>query len=869
LVGTTKAIISQKHFDYTTNSFGVLSDTRRGGLRKDLTIAFENSSVFSNVFPSTDKSKYLLLDSDRLSAASELQTNGYIHWDIFNDYYNLKKYIQTSGGTEYLVNTLYEKAGFTAENPTADLYIGKLGPHAMKPGGSQNGHPYGDYSVSLESTQQTAEYKHSPVSPVLSFLQMNAWLDPRAEGPTLSRKYYLIARTQLWTGNYNPYNIGLQMEAKDFFGGTTGPRIMNFPQAVFTVPKYADQPIVIFSTKRESNTRIPMILEPGRSHVLALNTDVTSGVDADGGAYTPEIRAVVGKGVFQKTTDKTTEPVDPIDVQIDFVMNRPTLLPGGNEEPGSREVAQFIYSPIAWDSTTWTDGAAYPGKRFTYSLPKAQLLNTTKSLILELRTTQESGSAIRPLIDSNIRAPWVNPKWDAGLGLAAPAAYSVSASGVATSKDIEMSSTDAPDNQGYSYMGPSHFAADGFDRVILYDVPREDLLSLGQLQHANAGRFSYEPSYIVGNSYANPRIPREEWKTSVSDEYSDARPAMSNWKISGNFNLYDASYLVNEVLWDSYIFTTIPQTEDNFSGNEVAQDYDKLLSGELLLPNPRFIPYEPEGSTFDEATLKAVGDATSGSFFHNAGHLLVDGAFNIHSTSVDAWEAFLSSTRGLPVEKIDDNGAITGYDEDITTVRFPRVKANYGDAAEAGETGSAFWDGFRELTQTEVRDLAAAIVDEIKSRGPFHGLAEFVNRKLEDSEEGDSGALQAALDSTVNSTVASSVSADANHSSLPSDQTQAAGFPGQLLQGDILQALSPYMSARSDTFTIRAYGEALDATGNVAARAWCEATVQRLPDAMPSTATGTTALTELASPNSPFGRRFVIRTFRWLNKDEV
>ncbi len=78
------------------------------------------------------------------------------------------------------------------------------------------------------------------------------------------------------------------------------------------------------------------------------------------------------------------------------------------------------------------------------------------------------------------------------------------------------------------------------------------------------------------------------------------------------------------------------------------------------------------------------------------------------------------------------------------------------------------------------------------------------------------------------------------------------------------------MTARSDTFTIRAYGEARNpTTGKVEARAWCEATVQRLPDPLKTSETTGTALQELISPSSRFGRNFRVQSFRWLNPEEV
>jgi hypothetical protein len=52
------------------------------------------------------------------------------------------------------------------------------------------------------------------------------------------------------------------------------------------------------------------------------------------------------------------------------------------------------------------------------------------------------------------------------------------------------------------------------------------------------------------------------------------------------------------------------------------------------------------------------------------------------------------------------------------------------------------------LSDTEIDELAAAIVRQVKLRGPFLSLSEFVNRRLDPSDTALSakGALQAALD---------------------------------------------------------------------------------------------------------------------------
>ena len=96
---------------------------------------------------------------------------------------------------------------------------------------------------------------------------------------------------------------------------------------------------------------------------------------------------------------------------------------------------------------------------------------------------------------------------------------------------------------------------------------------------------------------------------------------------------------------------------------------------------------------------------------------------------------------------------------------------------------------------------------------------------------------------------------------------KAWGAPGYLTQADILQVIGPALSARSDTFVIRTYGDALDAAGKVQAQAWCEAVVQRVPQPLSPDASGLNS--SLAGKTNDFGRRFVITSFRWLSPGEL
>lgn len=929
-----KQVARNKRMSYTTSSLGVLSDVKRGGLKKDLTIAFEkyttsrvtkNSGtyynmpsypVFDSVFPMTSASEwgdYLLLDESR---RGEFAEQGYIHWGMLRDFYNIKRYIRRENGQDCLAPIVISEWQMHGNLSGYAYAKGAVGPHAIGLSATpvpnlHRGMPYGDYRVvpnlnNIPSVEFIEYYKHSPLTPILGQLQYNCWIEKAPADPSLNPSMVpppteaIVVCAQMWGAHYNPYNIGLF---------ASGKHSAPYPNKSFTF-QYMPDPVI---RVRDSQVKVIPRQLSGAGDVQDLQSTTTAGVkhwlmaiffsqSPEGRRYTVNSKEMLGPGramftAFENDFDARysngTVGYGPMVFGTD-VKNlvtqsaRRTFNVQGNLPPS------LDWGIAFGDNGLFTHGVSHPGggewfacqflfdafPKSTPSTPNSQLYdytylpdssyndNSRLSFNMRLRSTREVGSSIRPLVDGNIRAFYLNRRWDQPLhpgmdpGLRMISAYeAVDSKSDATVERVPQMSTH-PDGRGYSYWGAENTPFFGFDRVILFDIPREDLVSLGQLQHANIGRFSYEPSYIIGNSYANPRIPLKEWKTNLTD--SGTGP-----KISGSYVIYDASYLANEALWDSYTFTTIPQVKDNYRDlDEEAPSaalFTDILRGEKLLPNPRHLPYEPPGSKFDMATLQA-----NEAVHYNAGHLMVDGAFNVNSTSVDAWEAFLSGTHGMPYQKIDANGNITGFEAvKDGMVRFPRVQSVFGKEMKSDSADENYWVGFRALTQEEVRELAEAIVGEIRARGPFLSMADFVNRKLEMGEHGHMGALQAALDKTINANINSGFTLNATHPSLPPDAKQAAGFPGQLLQGDILQALAPCMTVRSDTFTIRAYGESINpSTGKVEAKAWCEATVQRYPDPI-SGSSSQPSLSELARPSSKFGRQFRVTSFRWLNPSEI
>lgn len=211
---------------------------------------------------------------------------------------------------------------------------------------------------------------------------------------------------------------------------------------------------------------------------------------------------------------------------------------------------------------------------------------------------------------------------------------------------------------------------------------------------------------------------------------------------------------------------------------------------------------------------------------------------------------------------------------------LPNGRSYEGSSADPSDPDQ--WVGVRKLTDGEVEQLATAMVEQVKKRGPFLSLSEFINRRLETNAEfALKGALQAAIDdpsvsinekfrtSTRQFTAAESAFVN---SEFPEalEGPVAYGSSVYVDQAAILRNMPSQLTPRGDTFVIRAYGDSIDSSGAVAARAWCEATVQRVPDYLDPNDEPHFKQADLVSEaNQQFGRRFVVTQFRWLKPSEI
>ncbi|MFC5051280.1 hypothetical protein ACFPK9_11745 [Rubritalea spongiae] len=417
------------------------------------------------------------------------------------------------------------------------------------------------------------------------------------------------------------------------------------------------------------------------------------------------------------------------------------------------------------------------------------------------------------------------------------------------------------------------------ERFPMIHIPRSPLLSVAALSHANISLSANEPFRVIGNSWSSPYIPTSSVYGSVHDE--------------GNYiqrTAHDLSWHMNDALFDRYFFS-------GFSGespNEIISSFYDGSHGDAEA-SPILKPYIPSDSTPNTVYKTLNIDDNNDGYKKTSAYALIDGAFNINSTSVNAWEALLKSNKDMAIKFAEG--------EEDTSDGTPYPSGNF--PVNVNDGAIEHWAGFARLTDDQIKELASNIVKKIKERGsrngPFMSLSDFINRPMGLHQ----GLLQEAIDETrINEEVRDSLGSllpvyeSTPMSHFQHDQTindlngnqviersTAMGIPGEINQADLLLPIAPRLRPRSDTFTIRAYGESLDVNGKKLAEAYCEAVVQRIPEYVdsslndpwddPSTSPHTfpklkpELSTVLQGVNKALGRKYKTLSFRWLNPDEI
>jgi hypothetical protein len=447
------------------------------------------------------------------------------------------------------------------------------------------------------------------------------------------------------------------------------------------------------------------------------------------------------------------------------------------------------------------------------------------------------------------------------------------------------------------------FWGEGYDSsgqtsVPMSNIPSSPLISLVDFGHATLGTMAEDPFHSVGNSLPSPVI-------------SPVAPYGTVYT-GGGEQTYgtgtDLSWLINDALFDRYFLSgiapeydyegiggTYRQTESLSATIKRFYGIDPSNASLSIDPNtsrvsPVMEAYLPAGKTRAEVVaelletdLNEVTNDTPG-YKKMAAYSLQKGSFNINCTDANTWGRFLRGVIGdLEVDFTDGTtDSRSGY------LGFP---SSSSPTPIVGTGKRQTWSGWSRLgLGGEINNLASNLANEVKKRGPFMSVSDFVNRKVGDTngdgvlnnsditDQHRKGAIQAAIDTMTTNTdvysLAGGITTDySKHSPLVPSTTQSAntatGIPGSVTQANVLRLLAPRISARSDTFRIRAYGEVRDADDKIIASAMCEAVVQRLPEYVDDSNEPWDEGGSLNATNQKYGRRFEIHSFRWLDENEI
>lgn len=446
----------------------------------------------------------------------------------------------------------------------------------------------------------------------------------------------------------------------------------------------------------------------------------------------------------------------------------------------------------------------------------------------------------------------------------------------------------ASDTTGRGYIVTGFNKAEGLSRCVIAEVPTRPLVSLAELTHWDLRYENPIPPYalnLIGNSDASPLLP------------ANAVVNAADAGLAENLQ-YDDSYCANHLLFDDWFLSAITPDPNTFgsSGRNLQTTFIDFVTGKTPLAHQAYQPILIDQLTAAQSggpqRIFSTSVSRPTSWQTIASRLEVKGMFNVNSTSVKAWRALLGHARNQRVPSIRESGATwnVGLSEKS---QHPLSRFSVAGDVQAGTMGSsgAFpeateFAGYRVVDEAFLDALAEQVVAQVRRRGPFLSLSEFINRQLSSGDLALAGTLQAALNEVAKqsgtnpfatlqglSTVASPTperAADAEYR-FPAAAAgfSAYGLPGWTRQADLLRPLAPILSARDDTFTIRAYGDARDENQRITARAYCEAVVRRVRDYV-DPADQPDVVNQPARPlNRAMGRRFQIISFRWLAADEI
>ena len=916
--------------DITAHSWGVLANVRKGGLKNDLTAAFEDdgtsnagqyAALLKNsgadmdgecVYRSSSKWKFGAVPEVTANAFNGSATMDGLRWRSLYFYYNLYKNNMAlnrpkKGNQQAPAGIQSSNTGFSA------------GSHSI---------PQRVHGYNHEGIMASGSYMMDPIVPVTLQMRMDvaleSFVDPGTGKYRLRLRYYPMM--VLW----NPYSVKLSSNlnpVQNFYTNMFRRWSVTITAGSTLVPPFNTaynlfQPTDKYLPTLVTNGAETATFEPGEIKIFSI-ADQDIQKTTLGGSDNTNV------GVFKelRNTGELADWCQYYDLPWPGTDNPADLI---NVQVSNQSIDANATYNNGGPLTAWPDGNTYNMRISTYSPPSVKAPNSWPNPKPAISTMAGNpfllvgfnyrAKGIKQTPDTNYFNSQFNPPMFMGNSSSLSNINTVGYWRELYARNFrpyttisEVQNFNGRTSWGSSSVGEAPVSTEN-SQLVLVDVPVQPLFSLGQFAHvspfyyASSGAFQAQflSSFFIGGSLASPNVSMN-----------------TNVNSSGATVYMDHSYLANLNLFDGHFFSTVPasdqRSEDAVKYLMSSSDLENAVTQDKPLPNNRMRFYRKNGKTPNPADLRNVKKA--------AANLLVDGAFNINSTSVTAWRSLLSSLSGNEIKLWNPS---TRSADILTDLKNPIPR--FWSTTNKGRPNEPF-EGMRDLTDAQTIELAEQIVRQIKERGPFLHMGDFLNRRLAPSATNKNplytmGAIQAAIENTdINAQIKSAGTSTSLSSALNGDpfganiynnpataasgpgasawttpltsanttipDNTAVGIPGYLMQQDLVQAFAPVMTARSDTFVIRGYGEAKNAQGIVQARAWCEAVVQRLPDyvdqsdpalagnntygnklgdATPpyrrrTNATDPTAL--VGKINETFGRRFSMNSFRWLHESEI
>ncbi|MCC5844451.1 MAG: hypothetical protein JJU05_09385 [Verrucomicrobia bacterium] len=463
-------------------------------------------------------------------------------------------------------------------------------------------------------------------------------------------------------------------------------------------------------------------------------------------------------------------------------------------------------------------------------------------------------------------------------------------------------------------------------RLVVRDLPRLEtgVLSLGALSHANVhprrGQISSHraytaaamPAFPIGNALADPRVHPgdidgfpDNWNSTMGHgpySYNTPRSDAVNRRLH-----FDLSYLLNRALFDRYFFSGVPGSGsldgpfDNplirpaTAGIDPSElrDFDRAaahlrLYGAFNVNSVSVEAWTALLTSFRGQSVPGAGEVSdltpypkalfplSDPLENEGGNNLTYVADRFRRLSDDEILALAESI----VSEIRARGPALSLAGFINRRPHALASASPAAAATLGRTHGDINSsnplerrvGHQALLGTLQHAIDRIQTPSVTQPGTVTGINDRLRTWL-DTQDGTTHGNNTALlnqpwlhrpaaigfEESMNPGEPSLVMPD-----MPlALRSPAVGMPGYLTQADLLRALAPVLSARSDTFRVRFYGD------HAGSRAWGEAVVQR-QSAYLDAGVDPVLHPRLTPPASQrFGRRFEVVSFTWLNPEEL